>query len=105
MIARNKEVDESLTASYGIEDDNEAEIVKAGTIPEPNSKGLQSALNHRPIYIMAKWKERVTRDGRISLLLLIPSGFLDEQGISARLINENTVNLKFVKPSILLDYC
>ncbi len=73
------------------------------SVSEPKSFGLRCSLNRRPIYIMAKWKDRLSQDGRISLLVLIPSDVSDEEGVSARLISENLVELNIVWPSILLN--
>ncbi len=57
-------------------------------------------LVHRPIYIFLQWRERVTCDGSISLLVLLPSGCLDEDGVSAKLLNDTRLELSLAWPSI-----
>ena len=47
---------------------------------------------------------RVTRDARISHLVLLPSGCLDDEGVPASLLNESTVELKFRCSAVLLDH-
>ena len=69
----------SATLSDSGNDENETETVNIGIVPESKSSGLQSSLEHRCIYILAKWKDRLTRDVRISLLVIIPSGVSDEE--------------------------
>ena len=87
-------------------DDSEAEVevVHPSNTINPYIGSSQSPLEHRLIFILAKWKEKNSRDGRISMLVLIPSGCLDEAGVRARLIGDSTVELNLVWPSVFLDY-
>ena len=63
-----------------------------------------AALEDKPIYIMAKCREIITREGKISLIVRVPLGCLHEDGVSAKLVNDSTMELNLTWPSVLLDH-
>ena len=53
---------------------------------------------------MAKCKHPVTRDGRIALIIFLPTGVLEnDDGVRAAIVNHQTVVLTFARPRVLLD--
>ena len=91
-------IDDTEAELSGAESDDavEVDIATSFGINQVAVSGLQSPLEHRPIFILAQWKERVTRDGRISLLVPVPSGCLDVSGASAQLLGDSALELKMV---------
>ena len=84
------------------DDTNDFDIVDTGFLASSCSPAAES-LQNRPIYITAQLKERVTRDGRISLRFLVLSGCSDKDGVTTRLITQTTLELNFTWPAVLLD--
>ena len=59
--------------------DDESDVVIAGY----NEQSV-NPVEHKPIYVMSTWRHPRTRDGRIALLILLPSGILEsENGVEA----------------------
>ena len=84
--------------------DESVEIIDTKSIDiSPNSTACDP-LAHHPIYMLAQWRERITQDGRISLLVLLPSGYLDEDGVSAKLSSDNPFELNLTWPAIFFDH-
>ena len=56
------------------------------------------------MYSMAQWRHPRTRDGRLAIFLVLPSGSVEiEDGIEAELINSEQLQLSFSWPAALLD--
>ena len=94
------------------EDDNEEDDVpvlnsancSGFTIGQSTSYDVPNRLSCRPLYVLAKWKHPVSRDGRIALIFLLPTGILEtENGVRASVVNGSSVRLTFTWPKVLLD--
>ena len=60
---------------------------------------------HKPLYILSKRRDPRTRNGRVALLVLLPSSVLDEEdGVKAEIEGGTAVNLIFKWPAVMLDY-
>lgn len=59
---------------------------------------------HKPLFILAEQKDPRTRDGRVALLVVLPSGLLEmDGGVRAEIVGGVTVNLIFTWPAVMLD--
>ena len=60
-------------------------------------------LIHNPIFIIPFWRHPRTRDRRVALVILLPSGILEsEYGVSSVLEGEASVVMTFRWPNMLL---
>jgi len=81
-------------------DDIDLTNVENSTSAQLNS----STLSFVPIYMISQWKEPTTKDDRISLAILLPSGTSDKiDDISVRIINGIKLELTIPWPSAFLN--
>jgi len=82
----------------GDDDDGEVELVGSGEIDS-----FSNPLISKPLYIVGKWKHPRTRDGRVSVLIVLPTGVLDrDDGVAAEVLDD-TVTVTFTWPRVLVD--
>ena len=64
---------------------------------------ISDPLVAKPLYIVGKWKHPRTRDGRVSVLLLLPTGVLDRpDGVTAE-VKDDVATVTFTWPKVLVD--
>lgn len=73
-------------------------------MPQPSTPNVPTFLEYRAIFVLAKWRERITRDGPIALVILLPSECLEGDGINAQLIGDSSIELFISWASVLLDH-
>ena len=90
-----------------IVDDNaevEVESGRADTELDQAASEINHSLVSKPIYVLAKWKHPVTRDGRIAVVILLPAGVLEQDdGVCTTIVDGTTVRVTFMWPRVLLD--
>ena len=58
----------------------------------------------KPMYAMAQWRYPRTRDGRLAVFIVLPTGTIDrDDGIKLELATSNNLQLSFSWPPALLD--
>ena len=85
-------------------DDDDVELTVSGC-GGIKSDEATNTLEHKPLHILAKWKDLRTRDGSVALLVLLPSGTLEsDEGVKAEIERATAVNLVFKWPAVMLDH-
>ena len=58
----------------------------------------------KPMYAMSQWKHPQTQDGRLALLIVLPTGIIDrEDAVKAELSTAESLQPCFSSPPTLLD--
>jgi len=74
---------------------NETDTAPAFVVNTPHCK---------PLYILSTWRDPRTRDGRISIVLVLPSGVLQmEGGVVAEVVSERKVKVTITWPTPATD--
>lgn len=94
------------------DDDNESDIGDLssgrGTRPTNDEKDelsfFSNPLTVKPMYAMTTWRHPKTRDGRLAVLIVLPTGAIErEDGIKAELVTSEQLQISLSWPPALLD--
>ena len=65
---------------------------------------LRSPLTIKPLFVMARWRHPKTRDGRLAIFIVLPTGALDKDDeIRTELETAEQLSVTFAWPSVLFD--
>eukprot|EP00171_Calliarthron_tuberculosum_P003541 IDg3541t1 len=102
----------STTAGEGIstddvrdcDDDEEVDITEQKNIEMPGAEFLMSPLQFKPLYMLGSWKDPRTKDDKISIAVLLPSGISEHPGdIVATVVDDWFMQLSVTWPTSFMS--
>ena len=91
-----------------IKEDPDSRDLHDGSEPEERATEFESSETHlhsyRPLFVMSNWRDPKTRDGRVAIFILLPSGILEkDNSVRAVVVGAMSVSISFTWPSALLQ--